>query len=68
MSEAPRCAYCRERPVAPAWTPFCSERCKMADLGRWLTGRYRIAGPPADPPAEAAAGIDDEEPDDAADR
>jgi hypothetical protein len=22
--------------------PFCSERCKMVDLGRWLEGEYRI--------------------------
>jgi endogenous inhibitor of DNA gyrase (YacG/DUF329 family) len=22
--------------------PFCSERCKLIDLGRWLNGRYQI--------------------------
>jgi endogenous inhibitor of DNA gyrase (YacG/DUF329 family) len=22
--------------------PFCSERCKLVDLGRWLGGRYQI--------------------------
>jgi len=22
--------------------PFCSERCKLIDLGRWLDGEYRI--------------------------
>lgn len=22
--------------------PFCSERCKMIDLGRWLDGTYTI--------------------------
>ena len=22
--------------------PFCSERCKMVDLGKWLDGEYRI--------------------------
>jgi endogenous inhibitor of DNA gyrase (YacG/DUF329 family) len=32
--------------VDPAWTPFCSERCKMADLGRWLTGDYSVRGEP----------------------
>jgi endogenous inhibitor of DNA gyrase (YacG/DUF329 family) len=30
--------------VDPAWKPFCSERCKMADLGRWLTGDYTVPG------------------------
>jgi hypothetical protein len=27
--------------------PFCSERCHLVDLGRWLGEDYRIAGPPA---------------------
>jgi endogenous inhibitor of DNA gyrase (YacG/DUF329 family) len=35
------CVYCRKKPVDPAWRPFCSERCKMADLGRWLGEEYR---------------------------
>jgi endogenous inhibitor of DNA gyrase (YacG/DUF329 family) len=38
------CVYCHARPIDPAWRPFCSERCKMADLGRWLSGDYRVAG------------------------
>lgn len=25
--------------------PFCSPRCKDADLYHWLTGRYRISSP-----------------------
>jgi endogenous inhibitor of DNA gyrase (YacG/DUF329 family) len=24
------------------WRPFCSERCKLADLGQWFAGRYSI--------------------------
>jgi len=24
------------------YRPFCSERCKMVDLGRWLDGTYAI--------------------------
>ncbi|HEX8111219.1 MAG TPA: DNA gyrase inhibitor YacG [Kofleriaceae bacterium] len=27
--------------------PFCSERCHLVDLGRWLGEDYRIPGPPA---------------------
>jgi len=42
----PVCAYCRRKPADPAWRPFCSERCKLADLGRWISGDYRIPGPP----------------------
>jgi hypothetical protein len=36
--------------VDARWRPFCSERCKMADLGRWLSEDYRVpddAGPPS---------------------
>jgi uncharacterized protein len=25
--------------------PFCSERCRSADLGKWLQGGYRISAP-----------------------
>ena len=24
------------------WRPFCSERCKLIDLGGWIEERYRI--------------------------
>jgi hypothetical protein len=44
------CPICR-KPTAPAYRPFCSRRCADVDLGRWLSGRYAIAGPePADEP------------------
>jgi len=26
--------------------PFCSERCRLADLDGWLSGRYVIPGDP----------------------
>lgn len=38
--------YCRKQPAAPPWAPFCSERCKLLDLARWVDGEYRIAGEP----------------------
>ena len=25
------------------WRPFCSERCKLIDLGEWLDEGYRVA-------------------------
>lgn len=25
-----------------AFRPFCSERCKLIDLGQWATGAYRV--------------------------
>jgi endogenous inhibitor of DNA gyrase (YacG/DUF329 family) len=26
------------------WRPFCSERCKMVDLGAWVSESYSIEG------------------------
>ena len=32
---------------ASRWRPFCSERCKMVDLGEWFEESRRIPGEPA---------------------
>jgi hypothetical protein len=58
MRPETQCAYCRRHSVDPAWRPFCSERCKLADLGHWLSGDYRV---PEDPPPadDADSGPDD---------
>ena len=29
------------------YRPFCSRRCKLLDLSRWLSEEYRVAGEPA---------------------
>ena len=60
-----QCPTCG-RPVPPrrengAW-PFCSDRCRLADLGRWLGESYRIPGDrPGDPEAVRTT-VDEEEP------
>jgi uncharacterized protein len=46
------CVYCRRLPADPAWRPFCSERCKMADLGKWLTGAYSVPAEPLPEPSD----------------
>lgn len=33
------------RTVAKAY-PFCSERCQLVDLGKWLDGDYALPGEP----------------------
>lgn len=33
--------------------PFCSEHCRLVDLGRWFGGDYRVAGPAVEPGSEA---------------
>jgi endogenous inhibitor of DNA gyrase (YacG/DUF329 family) len=45
----PVCAGCRRAPATPEWHPFCSERCRLLDLARWVDGEYRIAGEPVSP-------------------
>lgn len=30
------------------WRPFCSERCRLIDLGSWLDEKHGIAGEPED--------------------
>jgi len=52
-----RCPMCARRTT---WRenphrPFCSSRCRLADLNGWLTGRYVVpddANDPADPASE----------------
>ena len=31
------------------WRPFCSERCKLIDLGQWATEKYRVPVVKSDP-------------------
>lgn len=48
------CPGCRQPAVYAAsnrWRPFCSERCRLADLGAWASERFRV-------PAEPGAGAD----------
>jgi uncharacterized protein len=58
------CPICR-KPVAPRQAnrafPFCSDRCRLVDLGKWLGEEYRIAGPrPGDGSGAAAPARPDE--------
>lgn len=42
-----RCPTCGRRfePHADSsFRPFCSERCRLIDLGAWITEKHRIAG------------------------
>ncbi len=50
MAFAPRCPSCRQ-PIE--WEgnpcrPFCSDRCRLVDLGHWAAERYRIPGEAAE--------------------
>jgi endogenous inhibitor of DNA gyrase (YacG/DUF329 family) len=38
----PTCGKALSWAPANAWRPFCSERCKLIDLGAWAAERYRV--------------------------
>ncbi len=48
------CPYCG-RPSVSEWFPFCSERCRLIDLGAWFNEAYAI-------PAEDAGDEETERP------
>ena len=48
MVNCPRCGTATPWIEANAYRPFCSERCKLIDLGQWATGSYRIPQEQAD--------------------
>jgi len=65
-----RCPICSKSfevdpSTLPPGFPFCSERCRLIDLGRWIDGAYAIPGPPVEldpqsPRGEAAPPETDE--------
>ncbi|MDH5265874.1 MAG: DNA gyrase inhibitor YacG [Betaproteobacteria bacterium] len=53
----PRCGAPSIYAPENRWRPFCSERCRVIDLGNWAAEAYRVPAAPeraAEPPAEAA--------------
>ncbi|MBM4136795.1 MAG: DNA gyrase inhibitor YacG [Nitrospira sp.] len=40
------CPICKNKTTweENPWRPFCSERCKLIDLGKWITEEYKLAG------------------------
>lgn len=44
------CPICRRvltvaKPDDAPFRPFCSQRCKLVDLGRWFDGTYSLSEP-----------------------
>jgi endogenous inhibitor of DNA gyrase (YacG/DUF329 family) len=56
------CPICRRaaapREENPAF-PFCRERCRLIDLGRWLGEEYRVPDDSPPPSPSASASEDD---------
>ena len=45
-----RCPTCKILVTADdEYFPFCSDRCRLIDLGKWASNGYRISSPVLDP-------------------
>lgn len=64
MALVVKCPICRtEVPwEGNPYRPFCSERCRLIDLGAWTEGRYRIPGKKIDRQSKEENDDDKEEP------
>jgi endogenous inhibitor of DNA gyrase (YacG/DUF329 family) len=54
MSQTPakilKCPICRKEVALDSpGVPFCSDRCRTIDLGKWASGDYKISSPILDP-------------------
>ncbi len=51
MATTVACPVCAQKVTwtqASKYRPFCSERCKLIDLGAWASDAYRVEGPVLD--------------------
>jgi endogenous inhibitor of DNA gyrase (YacG/DUF329 family) len=62
MASTPRLVACPQCGKQSPWTPenkfrpFCSERCKLIDLGAWAKEEYRVPAEEQDEPPDAEPG------------
>ena len=63
MPQLVRCPICKTEVCweGKAYRPFCSERCRLIDLGAWFKGRYRVPGEEPKPEAGEEDGSDEKE-------
>jgi endogenous inhibitor of DNA gyrase (YacG/DUF329 family) len=54
-----KCPICKNKvkPGDPDF-PFCSERCRLLDLGNWASGKYVIPGAPVPKPGSEDDGVE----------
>jgi hypothetical protein len=52
LVSCPRCGAAVEWTAENRFRPFCSERCKLIDLGGWASEQYRIPDPESAPAPE----------------
>jgi hypothetical protein len=57
MTDGQPCPICGGK-RDPQFRPFCSRRCSLVDLGKWLKGDYAIPGAPDPDAADEAPQVD----------
>jgi len=50
MKKCPACKHITDPVSHREWLPFCSERCRLIDLGAWLSETHRIPSDNTDLP------------------
>lgn len=56
-----KCPICKkEVGLSDPYMPFCSERCKLIDLGNWASEKYIIPEPIQPSPSETESESGDE--------
>lgn len=44
IRKCPQCSKLFNHGTTYQWKPFCSERCRLIDLGNWLSEKNRLSG------------------------
>ncbi len=57
--KCPHCGNPADYKSENEFRPFCSERCKLIDLGDWAEGRYAIAVQTPPDPEELEAALEE---------
>lgn len=53
--KCPTCEKTVEWTPEARWRPFCSERCKLLDLGDWFDETNKVSGPSLEDESDAQA-------------
>jgi len=46
------CPICKKKTPESEFVPFCSEQCRLIDLGHWLDGKYAVPDNDSSPPLD----------------
>jgi endogenous inhibitor of DNA gyrase (YacG/DUF329 family) len=55
----PHCGNSAEYSPRNTFRPFCSERCRLIDLGDWAEGKYTVPAKPEEMNAEELQALED---------